>query len=332
MGIAWAHTTTKGMARSQAAPALPGRNQGSNQGGGSSSSAHIYYLFRSLDPLSPNVCKPGITEDLSRRWMQLGRSKWELVCSVELGAGEAYVFEQWVLREVFSEQRLNAVGEYLSLDADQREHLVQLMKLKRRELLVELLGQRRKEASRLAAEIHGLEQLVEGLESGISWELAQGTEGLPGLDEREERLVSLCNFLYVRALNTLGATASEDQRASVRDRVNRVQQESLLALQAIYEQRACPTEAMDRKAERVFAMVCDRVTGELSDLCPGLVQGVEPIGTVPGWAARLTMVDVRQLWSRGVNVVPSGLPARPCSIERQAQRLAQFFNGSVVEQ
>ena len=87
-----------------------------------------YYLFRSTNPLTPNTYKPGITDDIERRWRDHGKDRWSLVYSANLGSGAAYRFEQEILSGPFSEHRLNEKGEYLGLSEQAAADLVDRIK------------------------------------------------------------------------------------------------------------------------------------------------------------------------------------------------------------
>lgn len=120
---------------------------------------HIYYLFRSTNPATPNIYKPGITGNLERRHKDHGEDRWQLVAHVELGPMRAWQFEQHIL-QTYDKCRLAGTSEILALSEELARQLVAAMYQRQTEILNERSAELMRRCERLREEAAKSQELA----------------------------------------------------------------------------------------------------------------------------------------------------------------------------
>ena len=198
-----------------------------------------YYLFRSTNPLTPNIYKPGITDDIERRWRDHGKDRWTLVYSADLGSGAAYRFEQKILSGPFSEHRVNEKGEYLGLSEQEAADLVDRIKAEEQRLAKAERAEATKERQQRIADAHRL--IAEGQ---AMLNQAQSELGMENLDSLKDQLLDSHHRMhtgYEKAAASMGEGACQaiEKHKGQND-------EHVAKLMAVYKVYAAGSGDMDR--------------------------------------------------------------------------------------
>lgn len=198
-----------------------------------------YYLFRSTNPLTPNIYKPGITDDIERRWRDHGRDRWTLVYSANLGSGAAYRFEQEILSGPFSEQRLNEKGEYLGLSEQEAADLVDRIKAEE----LRLAKSEHEVASRERQQkIAAAQQLI--AEGQAMLNQAHSELGLENLHSLKDQLLDAHHRMHA-GYEKAAASMGEGARQAIEKHKGR-NDEHVARLMAMYKVYAAGSGDMDR--------------------------------------------------------------------------------------